>query len=77
MKGGEAGKQKGEERLVADEYAHLTYKDYKYETKMIQYGLYWDFDITERWGDFLKLVIIRFALIMSQVHLIKHPDEVQ
>ena len=69
-------KEKNKDDEVDDEYAHLTYRDYKFEAKMIQYGVYWDFDITERWSDFMKLVLIRLALIMSQVHLIKHPDEV-
>jgi len=40
--------------------------------------MFWDsLDLEASWIPILKLFAIRFAMIMTQVHLKKHPDEIQ
>lgn len=62
-----------------DEYGHLTQRDFEEELEHRKYSMFWDgLDIgSESWVPILKLFAIRMAFIMSQVHLKKHPDEIQ
>jgi len=40
--------------------------------------MFWDtMDIEGSWKAFLRFFLIRFIFTMSQVHLKKHPDEIQ
>lgn len=61
-----------------DEYSHLTYRDYKEELEQREFSMFWDsLDIVNSKKALIILFCIRLAFIMSQVHLKKHPDEIQ
>lgn len=61
-----------------DEFANLTYQDYKDELEHREYAMFWDsLDIANSNKALCILFCIRLAFIMSQVHLKKHPDEIQ
>ena len=72
-------KKDKKQSITEDEYSHLTQRDYEEELKHRKYSMFWDgLDIGgESWVPLLKLFAIRMAFIMSQVHLKKHPDEIQ
>ena len=51
--------------------------DYEDEIDNRQFAMFWDsLDITSGFRSFLILFIIRYAFLVSQVHLMKHPDEI-
>ena len=59
-------------------YQHLTQRDYEEEIDNSRYAMFWDsLDLEMSWGAVFRLFIIRMAFIMVQVHLKKHPDEIQ
>ena len=62
-----------------DEYSHLTKRDFEEELDHRQFSMFWDsLDIGGKsWVPLIKLFCIRMAFIMTQVHLKKHPDEIQ
>jgi hypothetical protein len=57
---------------------NLTIQDFEDELDNREHAMFWDsLDIETSKVALLKLFIIRFAFIMAQVHLKKHPDEIQ
>lgn len=39
--------------------------------------MFWDaLDLSADWRNIIKIFLIRYALILSHVHLKKHPDEI-
>ena len=39
--------------------------------------MFWDsLDLTKDWRNIFKILLIRYALILTHVHLKKHPDEI-
>ena len=56
----------------------MTEQDFEDELDNREHAMFWDsLDIETSKVALLKLFIIRFAFIMAQVHLKKHPDEIQ
>jgi hypothetical protein len=70
---------KGDSKQEEDEFSHLTLRDYEDELEHRQYSMFWDsLDLGgDSWVPLIKLFCIRLAYIMTQVHLMKHPDEIQ
>lgn len=56
----------------------LDERDFEDELDHREFSMFWDtMDIEGSWVAFLRFFLIRFCFIMSQVHLKKHPDEIQ
>lgn len=64
------------ENTPADE-KHLTRRDYEDELESKDFAMFWDsLDLTKDWKNIFKILLIRYALILTHVHLKKHPDEI-
>jgi|TARA_B110001450_G_scaffold67920_1_gene64119 hypothetical protein len=55
----------------------MTYIDFKEELEHREFAMFWDsLDIVNSKKALIILLCIRLALLASQVHLKKHPDEI-
>jgi hypothetical protein len=72
--GGKNKDKKAEESGKED----LTQEDFEDELEHREFSMFWDsLDIGESWKSLLRLFAIRLAFTLVQVHLKKHPDEIQ
>jgi len=66
------------DKQKASEYDHLTQHDYEEELDLREFSMFWNqLDLSRSWVPVLKVFLIRFAYVLSQIHMQKHPDEVQ
>jgi len=60
------------------ELSEMKQQDFEDEIENRQFAMFWDsLDIAECKWAYLKMFCLRFAIIMTQIHLMKHPDEIQ
>ena len=65
-------------KVNLDEFAHLNKRDFEDELEHREFSMFWDsLDIAKDWRNIFKILFIRYALILTHVHLRKHPDEIQ
>ena len=64
-------------KKTSSDDAHLGKQDYEDEIDNRQFSMFWDsLDLEASWKNVFRLLVIRFAFTMVQVHLKKHPDEI-
>lgn len=65
-------------RAAESEEEQLTQQDFEDELEHREFSMFWDtLNIGESWVSLLRLFAIRLAFTLVQVHLKKHPDEIQ
>ena len=69
---------KKKDKINNEEEEDLTLQDIEDEIDHHQFSMFWgQLDLEKNWKNIMKLFIVRFMIIVSQVHLKKHPDEIQ
>ena len=60
------------------EKLELTQRDIEDEIDHRQFSMFWgQLDLEKNWKNILRLFLIRYITILTQIHLKKHPDEIQ